>query len=111
MRLLIALVTVAFTSACSGTTATAPPPENAPGTGGSQRRVAISGDGTLVVSLPQDRTLTVWAPATEDVRAVLDSSATLVCCAIAGDGKTMVAGDSVGGVHLVEWFDDDDDGR
>jgi WD40 repeat protein len=73
--------------------------------------VALSADGRLAVSASWDCTLKVWdisaslnaGVAMGLVISTLATSAPLPCCAITPDGKTIVAGDSLGVVHFLEW--------
>jgi WD40 repeat protein len=65
--------------------------------------VAVTPDGRLAVSVSLDKTLKVWDVATGQVVSTLPTSACLYRCAIAPDGKTIVAGDYVGVVHFLEW--------
>ncbi len=70
--------------------------------------VALSADGRLTVSASKDFTLRVWGVATGQVVSMLLTSAPLHCCAMTPDGKTIVAGDSIGGMHFLEWVGGDE---
>jgi WD40 repeat protein len=81
------------------------------------RDVALSADGQLAVSA-DNKTIKVWDISaafalSESERlnagvlsgcciATLLVGASLNCCAISADGKTIVAGDALGGVHFLE---------
>jgi WD40 repeat protein len=63
--------------------------------------VALSVDGQLGVSV-SDETFKVWDVAKGRCIAKLLVGVSLNCCAMSADGKTIVAGDSGGGVHFLE---------
>ncbi|MFP4007115.1 MAG: WD40 repeat domain-containing protein, partial [Spirulinaceae cyanobacterium] len=63
--------------------------------------VAISADGQRGVSGSHDNTLKVWNLATGEIIASFTAEAPLYCCAIAPDGVTVVAGDTLGRVHFL----------
>jgi WD40 repeat protein len=65
--------------------------------------VALSADGHLAFSASEDKTLKVWNMATGQVVSTFSTSALLQCCAVTPDGKTIIAGDSIGGVYFLEW--------
>ena len=65
--------------------------------------VAITPDGQHTSSAGVDHTLRVWNVATEEEAATFWADAPLVACAIAGDGVTILAGDTTGGVHFLRW--------
>jgi len=65
--------------------------------------VALSADGQLAVSASKDKTLKAWDVATGQVLSTVSTGVHSTCCAITPDGKTIVAGDSTGGVHFLEW--------
>lgn len=73
------------------------------GHSGKVQSVALSGDGRLAVSASSDTTLRVWDVATGQIVSVLLTSAPLTCCAMTPDGRTIIAGDSIGVVHFLEW--------
>jgi hypothetical protein len=64
--------------------------------------VALSADGRVVVSASDDQTIKVWNIATGHCIATLIVGFSLKCCSISADGKTIVAGDVLGGVHFLE---------
>jgi hypothetical protein len=45
----------------------------------------------------------VWDPATRQSVATLETHAPLPCCAITPDGKTLLAGDAAGALHILDW--------
>jgi WD40 repeat protein len=65
--------------------------------------VAVTADGRWAVSASGDKTLKVWDLTTGQAVLSLAAAVPFYCCAIAPDGKTMVAGDDAGAVHFVEW--------
>jgi WD40 repeat protein len=67
------------------------------------RCVALSPDGRFAVSTSMAKTLDVWSLATGDLLLSLETHAALYCCAIAPDGKTLVAGDDAGALHILDW--------
>jgi WD40 repeat protein len=65
--------------------------------------VAVTVDGCHAVSVSYDHTLKVWDLSDGQVIVTLETHAPLTCCALTIDGKTILAGDSVGAVHIVDW--------
>jgi WD40 repeat protein len=65
--------------------------------------VAVTPDGRLAVSVSEDKTLKVWNLCTGQVVVTLLTDASLNCCAVSPDGRTIVAGDEMGVVHFLEW--------
>jgi WD40 repeat protein len=65
--------------------------------------VAVTGDGRFVVSASEDKRLKVWDLGTSQLLTTLETHAPLRCCAITPDGKTILAGDSAGGLHILDW--------
>jgi WD40 repeat protein len=66
--------------------------------------VAVMPDGRHAVSASDDHTLKVWDLATGQVVVTLKTHTPVFCCAITPDGKTLVAGDRVGAVHVLDWL-------
>jgi WD40 repeat protein len=64
--------------------------------------VVVTADGRHVVSVSHDRTLKVWDLSTGQALATLETHAPLQCCAATLDG-TLIAGDSMGAVHILDW--------
>ncbi len=65
--------------------------------------VALSSDGRLAISaLSGSQILKVWEVATGQVVSVLPNSVPLLCCAVTPDGKTIIAGDSLGVTHFLD---------
>ncbi len=62
--------------------------------------VALSADGRL--SVTSGHALKVWDVAKRQVISMLPTSIPFYCCAITPDGKTIVAGDSRGMMHILE---------
>jgi hypothetical protein len=70
----------------------------------SVNRVAVTADGRFALSASQDKTFKVWDLSIGQPVATLETHAPLHCCAFAPDGKTLVAGDAAGSVHIVDWL-------
>jgi WD40 repeat protein len=65
--------------------------------------VAVTADGRWAISASWDKTLKVWDLTTGQAILSLPSTGHILCCAIAPDNQTIVAGDDAGAVHFVEW--------
>jgi WD40 repeat protein len=65
--------------------------------------VAVTPDGRLVVSASLDNTLKVWDLETGRCLTTLEARAPLWCCATTPNGKTLLAGDEAGALHLLDW--------
>ena len=65
--------------------------------------VSLSSDGSLAVLALANQTLKVWNLSTGQVISTIPTSALIYCCAITPDVKTIVAGDSIGALHFLEW--------
>ncbi|HEY9824682.1 MAG TPA: hypothetical protein V6D19_04485, partial [Stenomitos sp.] len=63
--------------------------------------VTVSPDGLFVVSASWDNTLKVWKLATGRVAMSFTGEGSFRCCAIAPDGRTVVAGDSGGQLYFL----------
>lgn len=63
--------------------------------------VALSADGTRALSGSGDRTLAVWNVNDGELLASFGADAPVTACAIATDGRTVVAGDAEGRVHFL----------
>ncbi len=63
--------------------------------------VAITPDGKQAVSASWDKTLKLWDLATGEVVASFSGDSAFLCCAIAPDGVTVVAGEESGRVHFL----------
>jgi predicted ATPase len=63
--------------------------------------VALSGDGKRALSGSDDNTLKVWDLQSGEVIACFSGESAIWCCAIAPDGKTIVAGEASGRVHFL----------
>jgi WD40 repeat protein len=65
--------------------------------------VAVTWDGRFAVSASEDNTLKVWNLRTGQSLATLEAHAPLHCCAVTTDGKTILAGDRAGALHILDW--------
>ncbi|HRI65256.1 MAG TPA: CHAT domain-containing protein [Polyangium sp.] len=65
--------------------------------------VAITPDDRFVIAVCWDRTLRIWELETGKQVAMLEAHAPLLCCAVSSDGKTILAGDQAGGLHVLDW--------
>lgn len=64
--------------------------------------IAFSPDGKHIISGSHDSTLKVWDWQTGEVIASFTGDIGILCCAIAGDRLTIVAGDASGQVHFLQ---------
>lgn len=67
----------------------------------SVNAVAITPDGKRVISASYDNTLKLWNLETGEEIATFTGEAPFLCCAVAPDGVTIVAGESSGRVHFL----------
>jgi WD40 repeat protein len=65
--------------------------------------LALTPDDQFLISVSQDRTLRIWHLETGKQVAMLEAHAPLLCCAVSPDGKTILAGDAAGGLHILDW--------
>ena len=63
--------------------------------------VAILPDSRTALSGSENRTLKLWDLAMGEVLATFTADAPINCCAIAADGRIVVAGDSAGRLYLL----------
>ena len=63
--------------------------------------VAVTPDGQLAVSASGDRTLKVWDLGSGRQLLTFNVNAQLYCCAVCPDGKTILAGDEHGVIHVL----------
>ncbi|MCC3432808.1 MAG: hypothetical protein JGK08_23250, partial [Microcoleus sp. PH2017_04_SCI_O_A] len=63
--------------------------------------VAIASEGKLAISASDDNTLKVWDLLSGNEVASFSGDGAFMCCAIAADGVTVVAGDRSGRVHFL----------
>jgi WD40 repeat protein len=63
--------------------------------------VAMTVDGQLAISASYDKTLKVWELASGRELATFEVGASLDCCAVSSDGKTILAGDANGLIHVL----------
>ncbi|WP_437589434.1 AAA family ATPase [Sorangium sp. So ce1000] len=67
--------------------------------------VAMTPDGRIAVSASWDKTLKVWEIVeTAQPITILETHALMWCCATTADAKTIVAGDTAAGLHLLDWI-------
>jgi WD40 repeat protein len=64
--------------------------------------VAVTPDGRFAVSASEDRTLKLWNLATGQPLLTLETHAPLRCCAVTPDGRTLLAGDGAGALHILD---------
>ncbi|WP_437924642.1 effector-associated domain EAD1-containing protein [Sorangium sp. So ce291] len=67
--------------------------------------VAVIHDGRLAISTSEDTTLRVWDLREERCIATLEAHTPLLGCAIGPGGRTFLAGDGAGGLHVLDWID------
>lgn len=72
------------------------------GHNGGVSDVALSPDGLLAISVSSDNTVKTWDLATGACIATLLADASLECCAISDNKKTIIVGDALGNVHFLE---------
>ena len=65
-------------------------------------RVAITPDGRRAVSTSDDNTLRVWDLASGKELALLTADGPMAPCAVSLDGRTIVAGDATGNMHILK---------
>jgi WD40 repeat protein len=65
------------------------------------RSVTVLADGQRALSAAADRTLKLWDIATGACLLTFHSDSAFLCCAISADGRTVVAGDTAGGVYFL----------
>ena len=63
--------------------------------------VALTADGKTAISGSDDNTLKVWNLETGEAIASFSGESPLLCCAVARDGVTIVAGEASGRVHFL----------
>jgi WD40 repeat protein len=66
--------------------------------------VSVTSDGRFAVSASHDKTLRVWDLVTGSLLVVLEAQAPLLCCAVTPSGRTFLAGDQLGGLHILGWI-------
>ena len=67
----------------------------------SVRAVAVTADGKRALSGSGDNTLKLWNLETGEVIASFTGDSPIICCAVAPDGVTIVAGEASGQVHFL----------
>jgi WD40 repeat protein len=68
---------------------------------GTVNAVTVMPGGPQAVSASSDKTLRVWDLTTGAQVAVFAGDELFMCCAVAPDGRTIVAGDLSGRVHFL----------
>lgn len=63
--------------------------------------VSLTPDGRRAISASWDNTLKVWDIESGNVLVVFCADGTLIDCAVSPDGKTIVAGEESGRVHIL----------
>ena len=71
------------------------------GHGGLIRALALSADGRRAASAADDRTLKVWDVQSGQCLATFTGESAMLCCAMAADGRTFVAAEESGRIHLL----------
>ena len=64
--------------------------------------VAITPDGRRAVSTSKDHTLRVWDLESGKELALLTAEHSTASCAVSLDGRTIVAGDATGNMHILK---------
>ena len=64
--------------------------------------VAITADGRRAVSASADNTLRVWDLESGKELALLTADGTTTSCAVSLDGRTIVAGEATGNMHILK---------
>ena len=67
----------------------------------SVQAVAITPNGQLAISASDDHTLKLWDLECGELIATFSGEGALLCCAVALDGVTIMAGDAWGRVHFL----------
>ncbi len=71
------------------------------GHAGGVYAVAVAPDGQRAISASEDKTLKVWELASGSEVATFEADAALLCCTVSPDGKTILAGDILGVIHVL----------
>jgi WD40 repeat protein len=67
----------------------------------SVNAIALTPDGKTVISGSTDKTIKIWDLATRKEIATFTGESPIKCCAVAPDGVTIVAGESLGRLHFL----------
>jgi WD40 repeat protein len=65
--------------------------------------VAVTSDGRFAISPSGDNTIKLWDLGTGQPITTLETHTDLICCAVTPNGKTLLAGDSAGTLHILDW--------
>src|SRR5262249_21742941 len=65
---------------------------------------ALTSAGRHLVSAAYYPTLKIWDLSNRQTVVTVETNARLECCAVTPDGKIIVAGDSLGAVHILDWI-------
>ena len=66
------------------------------------RAVAVTPDGRRAVSVSEDRTLRLWDLESGKEIVTFTGESDMRSCAVTSDGQTIIAGDELGRVHLLQ---------
>ena len=69
--------------------------------------VMVTADGRFAVSASSNGTLKVWNLGKGQPVTTLKIHASLTCCTITPDTKTILTGDETGGLHILDWQNSD----
>lgn len=72
---------------------------------GAVWNVAVTSDGTRAVSASSDQTLKLWDLTSGACLATFVADGVLLACAVAPDGRTIVAGGASGRLHFLRLVD------
>ena len=64
--------------------------------------VSVTPDGKLVISASADRTVQIWDLARRQIIARFIADSPLLSCTVTPDGRMVVVGDVLGGVHFLQ---------
>ncbi|MEQ8463408.1 WD40 repeat domain-containing protein [Coleofasciculus sp. E1-EBD-02] len=69
---------------------------------GIVKSVTVTPDGKQIISVSNDKMLKVWDLETRKIVASFKGDGALICCAVAPDGVTIVAGGASGRIHFLQ---------
>jgi WD40 repeat protein len=70
--------------------------------------VAVTPDGSRAISASRDHTLRLWDPESGKEIAIFIGDGEMLSCAVAPDGRTIIAGGSSGPVHFLRLVEADE---